>query len=271
MHLLSLSALPLRHRAAQCTLARQVTALPLRLRAGPATHARHCLSTSASTPRPVHLLLYSYVDDALEKRQPFRAAHLARATTAAARGELLLGGALADPVDGGVLVFSGGADVASSFAKEDPYVVNGVVTSWTVREWTVVVGSLFSQLPPPPQLAPSYEWQTVAGALELPAGLEVQLPLDGGVKRARIPPSWRLQVWMGEQHGYLRHDVQRQTTAGELRKAVADLARVPPEAVRLRLGDDPKPLEDFLSVEALRLFGRDNDLTIEIDDTHEGK
>lgn len=228
-------------------------------------HSGRCLS-SASVPksRPVHLLLYQYVENAQELRQPFRNAHLSQAQLAVERGELLLGGALADPVDGGVLVFNGGADVAKSFAECDPYVKHGIVCHWDVRAWSLVVGSLLSHLPPPPQMMPSYEWQQV-GMLELPAGLEVELPLDGQPKRARIPPRWRLQVWVNERYGYLRHDVQRDTTAGDLRRAAAVAAGVPPEVVRLRLGADPQPLADFLTVEALRLFGREGELTIEIE------
>jgi uncharacterized protein len=48
---------------------------------------------------------------------------------------------LADPCDGAVLLFQGDStDVARRFAETDPYVVNGVVKSWYVREWTTVVG-----------------------------------------------------------------------------------------------------------------------------------
>ena len=70
-----------------------------------------------------------------------RAAHLALARAAVARGELVLGGALAAPVDGTVLLFRGSSPaVAERFAAEDPYVKNGLVTRWRVREWTTVVG-----------------------------------------------------------------------------------------------------------------------------------
>jgi hypothetical protein len=205
------------------------------------------------------------VENALELRQPFRSAHLAQAQLSEGRGELLLGGALADPVDGGVLVFNGGADVAKAFAEGDPYVQNGIVSQWDVREWSLVVGSLLAEVPPPPQMTPSYDWQPV-DMLQLPAGLEVELPLDGQPKRARIPPRWRLQVWLSERHGYLRHDVQRDTTAGDLRRAAAAAAGVSPESVRLRLGADPQPLADFLTVEALRLFGRERELVVEIEE-----
>jgi uncharacterized protein YciI len=53
----------------------------------------------------------------------------------------VLGGALADPVDGAVLLFSGDSPaVAERFAAADPYVTSGLVTRWRVREWTTVVG-----------------------------------------------------------------------------------------------------------------------------------
>ncbi len=57
------------------------------------------------------------------------------------RGELLLGGALAEPADGALLLFAGdGPEVASAFAEADPYVRNGLVGAWRVRPWTTVVG-----------------------------------------------------------------------------------------------------------------------------------
>src|SRR2546430_35769 len=57
------------------------------------------------------------------------------------RGELVLAGALADPVDGAVLVFRGPTpQAAEAFARADPYVANKLVTRWRVRKWTTVVG-----------------------------------------------------------------------------------------------------------------------------------
>lgn len=90
-----------------------------------------------------YLLLYDVVDDYVGRRQPLRAAHLAYARPFVERGELLLGGALADPVDGAVLLFQGDTpDAARAFATSDPYVMNGLVTRWQVRPWTTVVGTL---------------------------------------------------------------------------------------------------------------------------------
>jgi len=88
-----------------------------------------------------YLLFYDVVDGYAERRLPFRAAHLAHARRAVARGELVLAGALADPVDGAVLLFRGASPgVAEAFAAADPYVTSGLVTRWRVREWTTVVG-----------------------------------------------------------------------------------------------------------------------------------
>jgi uncharacterized protein YciI len=97
-----------------------------------------------------YLLLYTYVPDILEKRPRFRAAHLGHARAALARGELVLAGAFADPVDGGALFFSAASKaVVEEFAKEDPYVTGGLVTKWVVREWTTVVGENAAHPLPP--------------------------------------------------------------------------------------------------------------------------
>jgi uncharacterized protein YciI len=85
--------------------------------------------------------MYDVVSDYVTARSPYRAEHIGLARAAAARGELVLGGALANPTDGVVLLFRGDSPAAAeAFAKADPYVVNGVATGWRVREWTTVVG-----------------------------------------------------------------------------------------------------------------------------------
>jgi uncharacterized protein YciI len=88
-----------------------------------------------------YLLFYEADAEYAERRKPFRSAHLQHAREAVARGELVLGGALANPTDGAVLLFHGDSSAAAEqFAKTDPYVVNGVIKRWHVREWTTVVG-----------------------------------------------------------------------------------------------------------------------------------
>jgi uncharacterized protein len=88
------------------------------------------------------LLLYDLVEDYLERRAPLRQAHLARARAAHERGQLMLAGALEDPADQAVLVFTADdASVVEDFAGNDPYVNEGLVTSWRVRRWNVVIGA----------------------------------------------------------------------------------------------------------------------------------
>jgi uncharacterized protein YciI len=90
-----------------------------------------------------YLLFYDLVPDYLERRAAYRDEHLALARSAQQRGELVLGGALAEPADGAVLLFRGTSpDAASQFAEADPYVRHGLVTRWSVRQWTTVVGDL---------------------------------------------------------------------------------------------------------------------------------
>jgi uncharacterized protein len=87
------------------------------------------------------LLFYDVVDHFTDRRVPYRDAHLALARTANERGELLLAGAFAEPADGAALVFKADdRSVAERFAASDPYVKEGLVKHWTVRNWTVVIG-----------------------------------------------------------------------------------------------------------------------------------
>ena len=82
------------------------------------------------------------VPDFITKRGANREEHLGLAREAHSRGELLLGGALADPPDGALLIFRGGDDAAvQEFVRKDPYVQNGLVKRWEIRPWTVVVGN----------------------------------------------------------------------------------------------------------------------------------
>ena len=90
----------------------------------------------------MHLALqYDLGDDYLERRPEFREEHLGLARAAHERGELALAGAFTDPADGALLVWSTeDRSVVEAFAEADPYVRNGLVREWRVREWNVVVG-----------------------------------------------------------------------------------------------------------------------------------
>jgi len=91
------------------------------------------------------LLSYTLTADYLERRPLLRSEHLALARAAAARGELLLGGAVAGlgdaaPTEAQLLFAGEDSAGAEAFARADPYATNGLVTAWRVREWVTVVG-----------------------------------------------------------------------------------------------------------------------------------
>ncbi|KDD72995.1 hypothetical protein H632_c2652p0 [Helicosporidium sp. ATCC 50920] len=98
--------------------------------------------TMAAAPGNTYqMLIYNYVDGMLEKRTPFRDAHLKLAGGMSDEGKLMMGGALTDPVDTGILIFRNMTkEEVESFAKRDPYVLNNLVTSWKVRQYMSVVG-----------------------------------------------------------------------------------------------------------------------------------
>jgi hypothetical protein len=90
---------------------------------------------------PYFALTYEVVADFIDRRTPYRPQHLQLARDAHERGELLLAGALSEP-PGALLVFKvDDRSTAETFAKADPYVANGLVKSWAVRPWAVVVGN----------------------------------------------------------------------------------------------------------------------------------
>jgi len=109
-------------------------------------------------------LKYNYVPDILDRRGPYRAAHLEEAkkmvgdilkiiaipTTfhssinfplQADQSKLVMAGALTDPVDGAIFIFRNvSKDDIEAFVKDDPYVQNGLVPAYEIRPYMVVAG-----------------------------------------------------------------------------------------------------------------------------------
>ncbi|WP_066725467.1 YciI-like protein [Sphingomonas pituitosa] len=85
------------------------------------------------------LLRYTLAPDYLERRGALREAHLALAWAAADAGTLILGGAVGDPPESALLLFTDSA-AARAFAEQDPYVTEGIVTHWDVVPWATVAG-----------------------------------------------------------------------------------------------------------------------------------
>lgn len=70
-----------------------------------------------------YILKYYLADDYLERRSNFREEHLKLAGELHQKGELILGGALADPTDEALLVFYvDDKSVIENFVNKDPYI-----------------------------------------------------------------------------------------------------------------------------------------------------
>jgi uncharacterized protein len=140
-----------------------------------------------------YLLFYEVGEDYVSRRTQFRESHLEKARKASKRGELVLGGALAKPVDGAVLLFRGdSSEVAEKFAREDPYVTNGAVKKWYVREWTTVVG--------PDAMTPIRPQSTAAG--EQGSGSSAkQMPEEPGM----ILRMWKARSTVEKAGEYVQH------------------------------------------------------------------
>src|SRR5262245_14339042 len=94
-----------------------------RPRARPCSPGLHLGSNGPKSPVMHYLLFYEVVENYAERRKPFRADHLALAEACVTRGEMVLAGALADPIDGAVFLFQGASpSAAETFASQDPYV-----------------------------------------------------------------------------------------------------------------------------------------------------
>lgn len=145
-----------------------------------------------------YLLFYEVAEDYISRRAEFRDAHLRKAWEASARGELVLGGALANPVDGAVLLFKGDSpEVAANFARADPYVTGGAVRRWHVREWTTVVGNNAAM----PVVPKGVEAHTIAPGQSPRIASEAPLSQPGGT----ILRMWRARSPIEEAGEYVRH------------------------------------------------------------------
>jgi uncharacterized protein len=98
-----------------------------------------------------YALFYDLVGDYLSRRAEYREEHLRLAQEAHRRGQLVLAGALTDPPDRALLVFRApDCSVVEQFARNDPYVIRGLVRRWEVRSWAVVIGNESPNASPKP-------------------------------------------------------------------------------------------------------------------------
>jgi uncharacterized protein YciI len=82
-----------------------------------------------------YVLFYESADDVASKAPPHFPAHWARCQKFHARGSLLMVGTFADPQKDGSMAIFTTREAAEEFVAGDPFVLEGVVRGWEVREW----------------------------------------------------------------------------------------------------------------------------------------
>lgn len=88
---------------------------------------------------PKYVLFYESSDDVRSKAPRHFAAHVARWKAFQDDGTLLMIGTFANPQDEGSMAIFTSREAAEAFAKSDPFVLNGVVRAWSIREWNEAI------------------------------------------------------------------------------------------------------------------------------------
>ncbi len=95
----------------------------------------------ASITPKLYVLQYEYVENALEKRAPYREDHLAVFGKQVQNGNVVIGGAINHPPTGALTVFRNlTPNDIEQFVQQDPYVINGIVTKYTIKPYIAVTG-----------------------------------------------------------------------------------------------------------------------------------
>ena len=82
-----------------------------------------------------YVLFYESADDVLSKAPSHFPAHQARLEEFHARGDILMVGTFGDPQEQGSMAIFATRAAADAFVEGDPFVLNGVVRRWEIREW----------------------------------------------------------------------------------------------------------------------------------------
>ena len=82
-----------------------------------------------------YVVFYESADEVLTKAAAHFAAHVARGREFHSRGSLLMYGPFGDPQREGSMAVFTSREAAEEFVEGDPFVLNGVVRDWHIREW----------------------------------------------------------------------------------------------------------------------------------------
>jgi uncharacterized protein len=88
---------------------------------------------------PKYVLFYESADDVRSKAPLHFRAHVARWKEFQSDGRLLMIGTFANPQEEGSMAIFTTREAAEAFATSDPFVLNGVVRRWSIREWNEAI------------------------------------------------------------------------------------------------------------------------------------
>jgi uncharacterized protein YciI len=87
------------------------------------------------------VVLYASAPDVLTKAPAHFPAHKQRLDAFHDRGDLLLVGTFGDPQAEGSMAIFVSREAAEAFVAGDPFVRNGVVAAYEIRDWTEIYGA----------------------------------------------------------------------------------------------------------------------------------
>ena len=88
---------------------------------------------------PKYVVFYESADDMLPKARLHFSAHRARYEQFIKDGTLLMIGTFANPQEEGSMGIFTTRQAAEAFVKDDPFVLEGVVKRWHIREWNEAI------------------------------------------------------------------------------------------------------------------------------------
>jgi uncharacterized protein YciI len=86
-----------------------------------------------------YVLFYESADDIRSKAPPNLPAHREHWHAFQTAGTLLMIGTFGNPQEEGAMSVFTTREAAEEFARGDPFVLNGVVRNWYIREWNEVI------------------------------------------------------------------------------------------------------------------------------------
>jgi uncharacterized protein len=94
------------------------------------------------------VVLYESADNLAAKAPLYIEAHRARWAEFRRRGKLLMIGPFANAQDDGTMAIFTTRQAAEEFVRGDPFVLNGVVRKWIIRDWIeAIVPEVPAELP----------------------------------------------------------------------------------------------------------------------------